>query len=77
MEEQILKIIQSHFYKFDKTTDEESAAKEITSHLMEFIDWCVMNIVKNRYGRYSLIEGKECVLSLEEVYQYWLNNVKK
>jgi hypothetical protein len=37
MEEEILKIIKNHFYNVDGTP--EKSAKEITSHIMEFLEW--------------------------------------
>jgi len=82
MEEQILKIIRKHDAYLTTSKD---MSKEITSHIMKFIEWFKLmdEIVpatnySNLYHWYRK-EGNYADMSeysLEEVYQYWLNNVK-
>ena len=58
-----------------------SLAKEITSHVMEFIKWINENMSKNLIwydpvnDTYELFDW-DYEYSLNELYQYWLNNIK-
>jgi hypothetical protein len=83
MEEQILKIITEN----GQSEDDNDAlvikyppdlAKEITSHVMEFAKWGVENTVR-LYWRdelYQILETNISVKSIDELYQYWLTEVK-
>jgi len=66
MEEQIKYILDmscEHFVAMPSKC-KQRAAKEITAHVMEFAEWLA-------YDR-----DRDCK-TIEEVYQYWLTNVKK
>jgi hypothetical protein len=84
MEEQILKIILSGYIQRSGTEDpDRRVAKEITSHVMEFILWIIAD--SYRYFEQGYSNGKDHFyemesgdeVTLEEVYQYWLTNVKQ
>jgi len=53
-----LRIIDKHlFAPFDATiTGQEEAAKEIHEHYLKFTEWCIKDVIKNRFGKYILIE---------------------
>ena len=74
MEKDILKIIKRNEWS-------DVAAKEITSHIMEFIQWTINFRFGDNTTRYSwnenLYDGLIDTLPIEEVYQYWSKNVKK
>lgn len=79
MEKDILKIIKRNEWS-------DVAAKEITSHIMEFIQWTINFRFGDNTTRYSWNEnlwtinfhdGLIDTLPIEEVYQYWSKNVKK
>ena len=73
MEEQILEIIRSR-RNFSKM------AEDITSHIMEFIEWaktqCRPALHCNKWYVYGSANDEEPFKTSEELYQYWLNNVK-
>ena len=74
MEEKILGIISKH-YQYPGGNLE--TAKEITTHVMEFIEWKDDNTCYDDiYTIYSLNTtcGTYCIKTL---YQYWLTNIKK
>ena len=85
MEEQIKYILDmscEHFVAMPSKC-KQRAAKEITAHIFEFIDdllmlkiydWDWGNDIKNQKVHHFL-NGEE--VEFEEVYQYWLTNVKK
>ena len=59
--------------------DGHKAAKEITSMVMEFVEWkdnmqSKGTIFHNADGLYSL---KDSDLTTNELFQYWFNNIKK
>ena len=67
MEEQILKILKQQYVPHGFTLIEiprEQAAKEITDHVMEFIEWLKDECDIRDY--YSMA-----------IYDYWLTNIKK
>jgi len=83
MEEQMLKIIKSHngFESWQR-----NSAKEITSHVMEFITWlmwkdhpfCIEgdeegNPIWGKYDKNFNRIGN--FLGINEIYQYWLTNI--
>jgi hypothetical protein len=80
MEDQILKILQSSGKKFLYED-----AKEITEHIMEFIEWLTINTMRAttyspmfyllKFPEHHADTSKE--LHIKEVYEYWLNNVNK
>ena len=78
MEEDILKIAQSYERQIDDSDYHEKGiineqnnyqqlSKEITSHFLEFIAWLRLN--------------NDCILFYlktdNQIYEYWLNNIKK
>ena len=76
MEEKILEIIKRYDeMAFSRPSE---CAKEITAHVMEFIEWIVENNTKEPKWRAFLLDllGTKSYTT-EELYQYWLNNVKK
>jgi hypothetical protein len=86
MEEEILKIIRHNDFK--ESNDNASpdrkrmdAAKEITSHIMEFIEWVLLDTTPFQYdGEICLTFSDENGLdtkTIPESYVYWLNNIKK
>jgi uncharacterized protein YbbC (DUF1343 family) len=75
MEESILKIIESHYPE-----DIDVVAKEITSHVMEFIEWLGEHYNYGRKSwmvRYADQRIRYNWKTTEEVYQYWLKNIYK
>jgi hypothetical protein len=77
MEEDVLKIIMNA--PFQKG-EQRIAAKEITEHIFEFIEWLHDNTDDTRnphdYKLWWLIPY-ENYISIEEVYQCWIREVKK
>ena len=73
MEEQILKIIRDQFSS-DPMTDEIKKAKEITSMVMEFMDW-LMDEADIGNSVWDIGDGED--YSSGEIFEYWLNNIKK
>jgi hypothetical protein len=87
MEEKILEIIKRYDeMAFSRPSE---CAKEITAHVMEFIEWAKSNCMTGfkdmkdgmMWGLYDDLHPWDNVprkwYSSEELYQYWLNNVKK
>ena len=73
MEEEILKIVREsnsdidwHFSQYPR-----DAAREITSHVMEFINYLLTQT------NYPLIFDEINEENTEKYYQYWLTNVKQ
>jgi hypothetical protein len=82
MEENIFEIIIDH--QFDQVTKDDpqrSIAKEITSHVMEFIEWIKKNaridIVQLGIGLHSGSSITHKEITSDELYQYWLKNITK
>ena len=75
MEEKILEIINERFAKaqLDWCDDpSENTAKEITTHVFEFIEWYV---TKGQFEHSFLKTGIED--SLRDAYKYWLTKIKR
>ena len=96
MEEKILKMLKNIDVYYDVATkcqiDGHKAAKEITSMVMEFVEWLIHNTVEaTTYSPmvYLKYETKEEVTKydqtfnftkewhLSDVFQYWFKNIKK
>ena len=90
MEEKILEIIFKHKANIIESTPDYSAAKEIASHFREFIEWIGFSIKNTKshgnlfyreisntwfYSKTFIIEPKE--YTLDELYNFWLKEVKK
>jgi hypothetical protein len=63
----------------NKIAGKDPCAKEITSHVMAFAKWGVENTVR-LYWRdelYQILGTNISVKSVEELYQYWKDNVKQ
>ena len=82
MEEQIKYILDmscEHFVAMPSKC-KQRAAKEITAHVMEFIEWkdCFTNFDIEEQLYFVMIETHIVEkMTLEGAYQYWLTNVKK
>jgi predicted P-loop ATPase/GTPase len=75
MEEEILKIIMNAPFQ---QGEQRMAAKEITAHVFEFIEWVVINCYKMyNSGWYGVCDIDQTFNTLEKLYQYWKNEVKK
>ena len=83
MEEQILKIIRND--KIFLQGHSEECAKEITSHIMEFIEWMNwedenddFHFIKD-YTTKTWLNADNALIgcTLEELYLYWLTNINK
>lgn len=89
MEDQILKIFaenandanngQSSVIIDDEWSD---VAREITSHVMEFIEWWMFGSHPfitwfDEKGQFITDEIEPKRWTIEEIYLYWLNNIKK
>jgi hypothetical protein len=59
----------------DKELDEIRGVEMTCKHYFEFVEWCIFNVIINRFGVYLLIEEAKSFQSLEEVYDYWLKSV--
>lgn len=80
MEEEILDLLNDHI-KLDGSyinyESKEIAAKETTKHVMKFAEWCTNNTVRlyNRDEKYLILETDIQVKTIEDLYQYWHDNV--
>ena len=88
MEEQILEMLNMKSYNlYMGFKERQQSAKEITIHVMEFTAWL---IVQNEFhiqtaqeyeGRLSISPvdyiNDDNDYSIEDIYQYWLTNVKR
>jgi hypothetical protein len=89
MEQQVLKIIKKRINQIQtqeglsvKITSNEDKAKEITSMVFEFVEWTQ----EEKWGKYkgldwwvkkdNKIPPKNPPLTLNELFQYWWDNVK-
>jgi hypothetical protein len=89
MKEQILKIIEEDIkqigwseYGNPLYNGFQHKAKEITSHIMKFIEWLTdfSNHEIDRVGTgWRILTAKEYFKerNIEEVYQYWLTEINK
>jgi hypothetical protein len=92
MEEQILKILLKNItvdipknipYFPTALNGVHESKKEITSHVMEFIEWFMWQdeiacegCAKNNKNELIFFDDDATERTLEEVYLYWLNNIK-
>jgi hypothetical protein len=77
MEECIIEIIFRNFCGSGGKHYEKSA-KEITAHVFEFIEWLIINCYKMYdSGWYGVCDIDLTFNTLEDLYQYWKNEVKK
>jgi len=85
MERQIYDMIEWNVDYDNQCFNMDIAAKEITSHITEFMEWCLMDVGKeyksynsNILHYYTIPKTEEIWFdSIEEIYQYWLKNVKQ
>jgi hypothetical protein len=89
MEEQVLKIIRNPIFpktvNGEKTCDttQEAASKEIASMVFEFIErtqeekWSKYKGLDRWVKKDNKIPPKNAPLTLNELFQYWWDNVKK
>ena len=80
MEDQIFDIIIRHMYH-QNINDEQNCAKEIATHVMEFNKWifseCPFLIGENaNRGIIAWRLKTNEQLTLDQLYQYWLKEVK-
>jgi hypothetical protein len=83
MEDEILRIIFKHKENLLESTPDFNAAKEITAHVMEFMEWKDEHcepVSNSKFKGYYHVDwlyypNNEAV-KLEDVYQYWLTNIK-
>jgi hypothetical protein len=75
MEEQILKIIESNYNYPEGAT---MSAKEITSHVMEFIEFIRTNCegMDQGWNYYEKVTSIRYFGTTGKLYQYWLTHVK-
>jgi hypothetical protein len=85
MEEQVLKIMDdlkvvlTGEYPFNVEIDsKEKSAKEITSMVFEFMEWAVRKEMLQYSGSAEEWQTTYCgnYLNIEELFQYWWDNVK-
>lgn len=79
MEEQVLKILKKNYVPLGETDDDETCAKEIESHVMEFIEW-LREWTEPRVNGWAILDddlGGYTTKPIGEVYQHWLTNIKK
>jgi len=83
MEEKILEILNKTLYYMDH--DRRRTAKEITVHVMGFIEW--LGIMQNEiwwnkfHNRWDWISSSETTENItqyttNQIYQFWLTNIK-
>ena len=85
MEEKIIEILKNHMtYDLKKESEfiddwANPIAKEITSHITEFIYWKDRHSgrIYKKYEVYVNDIEESQLLTIEELYQYWLNNVHR
>lgn len=80
MEEQIKKIISDNYDPDWEELGLEKTAREITSHVMEFIHWLIdeQEIFMGELSEKYIINDNPHLKenTLKEIYQYWLTNIK-
>ena len=85
MEEQIYKMITSNIETMDDVGVLNSC-KEIAAHVKEFIEWLFISkefpLKEEQWGNVLMFTNGEIKtfaedFTLDEVYQYWLINIKK
>jgi hypothetical protein len=78
MEEQILKIVDKLFT--EPFIDNYDCAKEIADHFREFMTWAIDEqevICGELKSRYIINDTFKPFMTLDELYQYWNNEIKK
>lgn len=81
MEEQICELISMSCERMVEVqySAKKLAAKLITEHVMKFIEWANTADVQYDLGRWPIVgenDNEFSRLTTEELYQYWLTNVK-
>jgi hypothetical protein len=90
MNERILEILKEHIDTYQLVNDSDpiqitglyDASAAITSHVMEFIEWIGLNTMTDRISRHKIkymtsdMDSPAVWLTLSELYEYWLKNVK-
>ena len=81
MEEQILKLLTANNYPLGEVDDDIQCAKEITAHVLYFLKWfCHNDIIYYEFDKPTqqldyFLFGE--ISTINNIYEYWLNNVKK
>ena len=76
MEEEILKMIKTHFYNVDGTP--EKSTKEITQHFSSFVEWCIINTFFEAFEqRYGILDTDLYFDSIEGLYTFWKTNCQE
>jgi len=81
MEEKIFEIIDRHWFPSCEPLDfkDSGLAKEITTHVFEFMEWANNADVQYDLGRWPMTgenDSEYCQFTTEELYQYWRTNIK-
>jgi hypothetical protein len=89
MKEKIIEILNNNTKQEDvdgiytaPVTNPFQSAKEISTHVMEFIEWIGLNTMTDRISRHKIkymtsdMDSPAVWLTLSELYEYWLKNVK-
>jgi len=71
----IIKSLKDHKFKTSDMVKLNKAAKEIHDRYMRFVEWALLNVIKNRFGKYQLIEIGVYFTTLEELFQYWQDKI--
>jgi hypothetical protein len=88
MEEQIQKIIKKYVTQLSdrdgmtRLFGDDDAAKEITAHIMEFIEWLEFGSHPfiqwtDELGHFFTDEFDTKRWNINELFEYWINNIKK
>jgi hypothetical protein len=48
---------------------------DITHHVFEFVEWCIVDVYECKGVGYAIKGIDEPYLTMEQLYQYWLNNI--
>ena len=73
MEKEIIDILQANLDYDNLDFNMQQAAKEITEHVMEFIEWLRLNCDTGN-GYWDI--GDLTDYYDADIYQYWLTNIK-
>jgi hypothetical protein len=86
MEEKILKTIRNNVelsltgnYKSVYIDGQEKATKEISDHFKDFARWAIINAVMpfDKKNELIYIESGKVFKDIDELYNYWSDNVSK
>lgn len=72
MEDRIKEILRYNLANHVSIDKRIQVAQEITSHIIEFVEWLISMNVEG-----FIIDHFDKEPTVAEIYQYWLNNVKK